>query len=386
VSVHMVSAWAVLFWTGVGGVLYAYAGYPLLLTTLAGARRRRATSASDCARPLPSVSLIVPAHNEGETIGSKISNCALLRYPHDRLEILYVSDGSTDGTAELIRSGLDARSRLIELPERCGKAAALNAGLEHAGSEIVVFTDASLQLEEGALEAIVRPFSEPDVGCVSGEDVVAGTGGEALYGRYELFLRRRESELHSIAGASGSFYAERRSLTRPFVANLAPDFLSVLRTVERGYRAVSEPAARGRMRAVDAPSDEFRRKVRTLLRGMTTIGRYRHLLNPVRYGWFAWILFSHKIARWLVPLFMVLALLTSMRLAVGSTFFVAAAAVQGLVYGAAVLAIALSRGGGKYLPVKIAVFAVASNAAVAVAWWKYLTGVRQEIWTPSRRG
>lgn len=375
--------WTVLFWTAVAGVMYAYAGYPALLTIASAARRRVRPAHRDL---LPSLSLIVPAHNEREAIESKIRNCAELRYPHDRLQILYVSDGSTDGTAELIRAGLDARSRLIELPARSGKAAALNAGLEQAGNEIVVFTDASMQLEEDALQAIVRPFSAADVGCVSGEDLVAGSGGEALYGRYELFLRRRESRLHSIAGASGSFYAERRSLSRPFEANLAPDFLSVLRAVERGYRAVSEPTARGHMKAVGAPADEFRRKVRTLLRGMTTIGRYPHLLNPVQYGWFAWILLSHKVVRWLVPLFMMVALLTSMRLAVESAFFVAAAALQGVLYGVACLAIVRREGGREYLPVRIAVFAVASNAAVAVAWWKYLTGVRQEIWTPSRRG
>jgi cellulose synthase/poly-beta-1,6-N-acetylglucosamine synthase-like glycosyltransferase len=374
--------WAMLFWTAVAGVIYAYAGYPLLLA-LASATRKRVKPAA--LEALPSISLIVPAHNEEHAIQAKIRNCALLRYPPDQLEILYVSDGSTDGTAELIRTGLDARSRLIELPARRGKAAALNAGLEQAAHEIVVFTDASMRLEEDALEAIVQPFRVTEVGCVSGEDVVAGAGGEALYGRYELFLRRRESRLHSIAGASGSFYAERRSLSRPFQANLAPDFSSVLRAVESGYRAVSEPTARGSLKALVAPADEFRRKVRTLLRGMTTIGHYSHLLNPVKYGWFAWILLSHKIARWLVPLFMLVALLTSLWLAAGSVFFAAAALLQGILYGAASVAIGRCDGRHGFLPLRIAVFAVASNAAVAVAWWKYLTGVRQELWAPSRR-
>ena len=140
------------------------------------------------------------------------------------------------------------------LPARAGKAAALNAGLERATGEIVVFTDAGILLDRGALASLVGHFNDPSVGCVSGEDYVEGGGSEGLYGRLELLLRREEARLHSIAGASGCFYGMRRSLCRPFRPGMAPDFLSVLDTVRSGHRALCEPAARGSMTATAEPA------------------------------------------------------------------------------------------------------------------------------------
>jgi exosortase A-associated hydrolase 2 len=226
--------------------------------------------------------VLVPAYNEAGVIGSKLDNLLGLDYPRDRLQLVVVSDGSTDGTNALLEAAAagDERLTTVLLDERRGKANALNQGLGRATGEIVVFSDSSILLDAQALRAIVKPFADPEVGCVSGEDHIPEGGGEGLYGRYELFLRNRESAVGSIVGASGSFYAERRALCRPFVDGLAPDFLSVLNTVEQGYRAVTEPAAFGFMSAVKHPGDEFRRKVRTLLRGITTLWVKRGLLNP----------------------------------------------------------------------------------------------------------
>ncbi len=159
----------------------------------------------------------------------------------------------------------------------------LNAGLERATGEIVVFTDAGILLDAGALASLVGHFSDPVVGCVSGEDYVEGGGSEGLYGRLELLLRREEARLHSIAGASGCFYGMRRSLCRPFRPGMAPDFLSVLDTVRSGHRALCEPAARGSMTATQSQRAEFSRKARTFLRGLTALFGNASLLNPMRY-------------------------------------------------------------------------------------------------------
>ena len=227
--------------------------------------------------------------------------------------MIFVSDGSTDGTTEAVRAALDDRTDASSRsPTRGGKAGALNAGLAHARHDIVVFTDASILLEPGAVRAIVRPFADPKVGCVSGEDRIAGSGGEALYGRYELFIRRQEARLHSIVGASGSFYAQRRAICRAVHPQRRAGFLvRAARPSRSGYRALAEPEASGHMAAVERAAEEFERKVRTLLRGMTTLGRDAHLLNPFRYGAFAWCLFSHKVVRWLVPVFLLVCLLSS---------------------------------------------------------------------------
>jgi len=375
------ATWAVwLFWIGVFGVFYPYLGYPLVLMAL---RRLRPRPAPPPLAEWPTLSLIIPVHNEARRLASKIANTRALDYPADRLEVLFVSDGSTDETVDLVRSSAPDMQLLV-LPERGGKAAALNAGLERVRGDIVVFTDASIALEPASLRAIVGPMADPRVGCVSGEDRIAESGGEGLYGRYELFLRRLESDLHSIVGASGSFYAQRRSVCTPFTEGMAPDFLSVLRTVERGYRAVSEETAVGSMTSVKDPRQEFDRKVRTLLRGMTALFACTPLLNPFRHGVFAFELWSHKVLRWTVPFFLLLALLAPLAL-LDRPFYLAAFAAQVVFYAGALAALLGWGPVGRTLPGKIALYFSSVNAAILAAWYRYWTGVRQELWTPSRR-
>jgi cellulose synthase/poly-beta-1,6-N-acetylglucosamine synthase-like glycosyltransferase len=374
----MIARW--VFWLSAAGVVYAYAGYPLLVWWLS--RRKPISAGADA--PLPDVTLIIPVHNERATIADKLANTRALRYPSG-LTAFFVSDGSTDGTAEIVAAAQDDRIRLVTLPERGGKAGALNAGLANARTPIVVFSDASIMLEPDSLRAIARPFHAPDIGCVSGEDRIAGGGGEGLYGRYELFLRRHESRLYSLVGASGSFYAQRRDLCGVFVPNVAPDFLSVLRCVEAGFRAVSEPAAVGVMGAVDSPRDEFARKVRTILRGLTTLGQHARLLNPLRYRVFAFELISHKLMRWLVPVFLAAMLVAGAVLAPAAPLYAVLLALQVAFYLLALAGMA----GALPVPIaglgRIATYFTTVNAATLVAWLKYAQGARQEIWSPSRR-
>lgn len=374
----------VLFWLSVFGVVYPYLGYPVVLWVLGRFLGRQVRRENEDAPFYPSVSMIIPVCNEEARIERKIVNTAALRYPADRLQVLFVSDGSTDRTVELIKMRASGTMTLIELPVRQGKGAALNAGLDHAKHDILVFSDAAIELEPDALRHIVRGFRDAEVGCISGEDKIADSGGEAWYGRYELLVRRLESKVHSIVGASGSFYAQRRELCGPFLEGLAPDFLSVLRTVEQGFRAVSEPAAVGAMTSVKDSKQEFERKVRTLIRGMTTLFTYVRVLNPVRFGMFAFEVLSHKALRWSVPFFLVMALASSITL-LGSPWFNLVVIVQVAFYGAALLAFS----GWCYirhsLLGKIALYFSMVNAAILVAWFKYGKGVRQELWTPSQR-
>jgi cellulose synthase/poly-beta-1,6-N-acetylglucosamine synthase-like glycosyltransferase len=373
------------FWASVAAAGYAYAGYPLLLVLLARVVNRPNGPAAALVDEPPSVSVIVPVHNERGGIGDKLQNTRQLDYPRGGLQVIFVSDGSTDGTAEYLRAVPDAEIEVVELGERGGKAAALNAGLARARHEIVVFSDASIRLRPDALRQIVRPFALPEIGCVSGEDHIEQLGGEGLYGRYELAIRRLESRLHSIVGASGSFYAQRRALCEPFVPALAPDFLSVLRTVERGYRAVAAPSAVGTMRAVDSPQDEFERKVRTLLRGMTTLREHVHLLNPFAFGWFAFALASHKVMRWLVPFFLIAALMSSAALAPGSAAYLALFVGQAGFYALAAAGLAAVPVLSSSLPVRVSSYFTTVSLATMMAWIKYAAGVRQELWSPSRR-
>ena len=377
-------AMEVLFWISAVGVVYPYAGYPALLWVWGCLVGRGWKPESEAPAIYPSITMIIPACNEEKRIERKIENTAALRYPSDRLQVLFVSDGSTDRTVELIQKQAHAMMTLIERPVRQGKAAALNAGLVHATHEILVFTDAAIELEPDALRNIVQGFRDPAIGCISGEDKIPESGGEAWYGRYELLVRRLESKVHSIVGASGSFYAQRRKLCDPFTEGMAPDFLSVLRTVEKGFRAVSEPGAVGTMTSVKDPKQEFERKVRTLIRGMAALFSYARVLNPVCFGVFAVEMLSHKLLRWSVPFFLITALFSSVML-FESPLFLLCAVLQIGFYLVALAAFSGWRVVRQSLLGKVALYFTMVNAAILVAWVKYAIGVRQELWTPSQR-
>jgi len=375
-----------LFWISFLGIAYAYVGYPLLLRAIATVtgRQPRPALREDGDGTLPAVSVIVPVHNEEAVIAAKLDNLASLEYPRERLEVLVVSDGSTDRTPDIVRARAKEGLRLLEVKERGGKAGALNCGMAHATGDVVCFTDASIMLEPGALKALLRNFDDPTVGCASGEDVIRAGGGERLYGMYELGIRRLESAVSSIVGASGSFYAQRRHLCKEFPEGLAPDFLSVLDTVGRGFRAVTDPSAVGTMTSLHSSRAEFHRKVRTLLRGMATLRARIGMLNPLRHGLFAVLLFSHKLVRWWVPYFL-LALFVANAFLAATPFFAMFLAAQVAFYGLALLAWAGVGVVRDSLPGKVAVYFTVVNLATLVAWWKFARGVRQEIWNPTRR-
>lgn len=371
------------FWTFTVGVLYAYFGYPLVLAIWGrwSSWRRLAGDPGYT----PTVTVVIPAHNEEAVIREKVENTLSLDYPPDRVRVIIVSDGSTDGTARIVSEYLgDLRLELLESSERKGKANALNMALRLAKSEIVVFSDSSIVLDHGALREVVNGFQDEAVGCVSGEDYIPDGGGEGLYGRYELFLRNQESKVSSIAGASGSFYAQRRTLCRPFPEGVAPDFLSVLNTVEQGYRAITEPRAFGTMSAVGSVDQELQRKVRTLLRGMSTLWYKKNLLNPWHFGRYAFVLISHKVFRWLVPLFL-LGMLASNILLAGSSFYGVVLVVQLAFYSLALLAWGGMSNLEDSLYGRIPLYFVTVNIAIILAGGRFLRGARQEIWEPSKR-
>jgi len=371
-----------LFWISLAAVIYPYAIYPALLVAWNRLTGRRAPLPDLTHRP--SVSVVLPVHNEARRIEAKVRNLLELDYPDDRLQLIVVGDGCTDDTLERAARAGGSRVAVRPLPNRAGKAAALNAGLELATGEIMVFTDAGILLDRGALASLVGHFAQAEIGCVSGEDYVEGGGSEGMYGRMELFVRREEARLHSIAGASGCFYGMRRALCRPFRPGMAPDFLSVLDTVRSGHRAVCEPAARGAMTATSSQSAEFSRKARTFLRGLTALFGNAALLNPLRCPAFAFILWSHKLMRWLGPVSLVLCLLSAFALK-DHTLYAFMLYAQVVFYGMALAALAWPDAVGRIGVARISGFFLLVNAAAGQALLQWLTGVRQEIWEPTRR-
>ncbi len=370
-----------IFWFSFSTIFYAYFGYPLMLLLFSFFKKREFSK-----KPFePTVSLIIPVHNGERMISDKLKNTLMLEYPREKLEIIVSSDGSTDQTNPIIRRFEDQGIKLVALPQRQGKAAALNKGLEVSKGEIIIFSDVSIMLEKDSLKQIVQNFASDQIGCVSGEDYIISTdGGEGLYGKYELFLRRLESSLSSIVGASGCFYAQRRDLIDPFPAGMAPDFFSVLNVIKKGYLAISDQKAKGVMSSISTVGEEFPRKIRTILRGMTTLFHQRALLNPFRYPFLSFQLLSHKVIRWSVPFFMVIMFVTNLFL-MKEWFYSLLLMLQIVFYGLAVFGLLWSEGIHVSRVFRFPSYFFLSNMATLFAWIKYFLGERQEIWKPSGR-
>ena len=377
------------FLLGSAVALYAYLGYPILLKLLSLVRPQPASAGEPSTWPL--ITITIPAYNEERAIAATLDAILATDYPADRRQILVVSDASTDRTDEIVRGYADRGVELLRVPVRGGKTAAENAAREHLRGDIVVNTDASVRIAPNALKPLIARFADPRVGVASGRDVSVGqldhdlNLGESGYVGYEMWVRALETRVGSIVGASGCFYAIRRPLHLTlFPAALSRDFACALIAREQGYRAVSVEEAVCFVPRIQSLRREYRRKVRTLTRGLETLWYKRALLNPIRHGLFAWMLASHKLVRWLAPWGLALA-------AVG-WLSTAVALDSWLLLGIFVLPLLLAVGGwlwpeDRQAPRVVAVPAYLVSGIVAAmdAWLRALRGERNPVWEPTRR-
>lgn len=309
----------IIFWTCVFIVLYTYVGYGLLLYGVVWLKRRwckadaaYTRSASDT---LPSVTLMICAYNEEEVVEEKMRNTLALDYPRERFTVMWVTDGSTDRTNELL--GHYPEVKLVFSPERKGKTAALHHGMSEVQSDLVVFTDANTMLNEGAIREMVRQFDDPRVGCVSGEKRVAArhagdtaAKGEGLYWKYESALKRWDSELYSAMGAAGELYAIRRELYREVPSNaLLDDFMMSMCLVAEGYRIAYTSDAYAMEYGSANLEEESKRKRRIAAGGLQSVWWLRQLMNPFRHPKVAFQFVSHRVLRWSITPFALLALI-----------------------------------------------------------------------------
>ena len=308
----------ILFWFCAGIIIYVYAGYPLVLASGLLRRRRRAVLAGDKTVGLPSLSIIVAAHNEESAIETKIQNIFASDYPRERLEILVGSDGSSDRTEEIVRKYSGDGVGLISFPMQQGKSAIQNGLVAAASGEVLVFTDADCEFGPLALRALVTHFDDPEVGLVTGAPAYANehensvTANEGVYLRYETWLRRQESERGLLAMASGSLFAVRHSLWRPLDRQLGDDFELPLRVTLAGFRNVLEPCAQTVTRlSQNSAGSMFALKVRIISKDFRAIRKYKSVLSPFSRADLALSLWSHKLLRWLVPYFLISMLVTS---------------------------------------------------------------------------
>jgi cellulose synthase/poly-beta-1,6-N-acetylglucosamine synthase-like glycosyltransferase len=377
---HLVGACAV--WGSLALVGFVYAGYPLFLLAVP---RRKGFRRSD--GPLPPVSVVIAAHNEARVIAATVENKLAQDYPKNLLDVIVVSDGSEDGTDELVERIGDDRVTLLRQEPRQGKTLALNRALQAARGEIVVISDANSLYRPDAVRRLVAAFEDDSVGYATGCLVyrdpgeTAVGGGSGMYMRYENWLRTLESRAGSIVGVNGGIDAVRSRLYSPMRADHLPDFILPLRVIERGLRVVYCEGAVSSEDALGRQEAEYRMRVRVSLRALHGLAEMRHLLAP-RFGLFGFQLLVHKLLRYVLFAPLVVALISSALLSAWPLYR-ALFVLQLLCYALAAVGW-LSAGRIRLRPVFVPFYFCLLNVAAADALFRFLRGERQVLWTPRK--
>ncbi|HWE58950.1 MAG TPA: glycosyltransferase family 2 protein [Solirubrobacteraceae bacterium] len=366
---------AIVFWLSAALLVYTQVGYPLLLALLVRLLHREQAAAGSREGQLPGVSAIVAAYNEQEVIAQRITNLRSLDYPPDRLQVIVASDGSSDHTVSRARAaGADV---VLELP-RGGKIRAQDAAVEEAGGELLVFSDANAAWDRDALRRLVGAFADPGVGYVCGDVSfldVGGTNQEGLYWRYEMWLRRMESALHSVTSGNGAIYATRRDAYLTVDPLAGHDLSFPFNMVKRGWRAIYVSEAHATERMAPSIEGEFARKRRMARRTWPTLFS-SGLISPRGYSpLYALMIFSHRILRYAVPFLHALALAANVPLLGQGWIYIVTLALQLALYGGAALAPAVPA-----RPLLVARYYVVTNWALAAGLWDWLRGERSPVW------
>lgn len=381
------AALAALFWGALFALAQTYVLYGAFLGALASRSEPETERSSN--REYPTVSLVIAAYNEEEVIAEKIENSLELDYPDDKLEIVVFSDASSDRTDEIVASYADRGVELRRIEGRVGKTACQNAVVEECDSAVVVFSDANGMYEPDAIERLVERF-EPGVGCVVGELRYreAGVEGESVYWRYERRLRSLESRVGTLVSGNGSIYAVRRSSYVPLASDEISDFAELLAIIENGERVTYAPEAVAWEDTGDSVDSEFDRRVRITTRAWHTLVRYRSLLDPASRPTVAVQLTSHKLLRWLSPVFLGVAFLANVGLvALGAGWLYALMLVcQTTCYALAGVGGLSERAGrptGRL--VSIPYYFLNSNYAMALGLKNFLAGRNIVTWETAER-
>ncbi len=385
--------WQIVFVLSCFVVFYNYAGYAVIVYLLNRLKSKPKAAEND-AQFFPTVSFIVAAFNEEDCIEKKVINSLQQRYPSDRIEFIFITDGSTDRTADIIGQYRDIR--VMHSPDRKGKSAALNRAVAAASNDILIFSDANTILNDLATRNITRHYFEARVGGVAGEKkVLSGTegndvgAGEGLYWKYESYLKKLDSDFYSVVGAAGELFSLRRNLFEPVSHDvILDDFIISMKVAEKGYRIVYEPEAY----AMELPSfsmqDEQKRKVRIAAGGFQAIGMLRSLLRFWKQPALSFLYISHRLLRWtLSPLCLILAFVSNAVLLfeTDSFFFRMLFAAQLAFYGMAAFAAYLPKENKLMKVFKLPYYFVFMNLSVIQGFFRYLRGKQPATWEKARR-
>ena len=382
-------------------VFYTFLGYGVLLWMIIQLKRRF-NPASKIYRSnkeaYPSVTFIVAAYNEEKWIASKVKNTIELDYPRDKLQLFFVTDGSTDQTPDIIKNfptPTDVQLKLFHQPQRKGKIAAVNRIMKEVKTPIVIYTDANTHVNAKAVKRIVKHYQNPKVGAVAGEKRIrqdlrneASSAGEGIYWRYESKLKEWDSELYSVVGAAGELFSIRTNLYEPPAPDtIIEDFYMTLQIAQRGFQVKYEPDAYALESSSASVEEELKRKIRIAAGGLQAIYRLRPLLNIFRYGILSFQYISHRVLRWtLAPLALPIIFLSNLALAyaIGGVylFFLSA---QVLFYLLALIGYLLEK---KQLKIKaffIPYYFCIMNYAVYRGFFRILLGNQSVMWERAKR-
>lgn len=388
----------IIFWLGLLIVFYAYIGYGLVLWCLVSVKRLFGTQNQPETGALPEVTLVVCAYNEEDWIGQKISNSIALDYPRHLIRFCFVTDGSDDRTAELVRDypyPSEVQWHLMHQPERRGKIAAFHRAMLQIESPIVVSTDANTLLNPEAMRRLVQHFADPGVGAVAGEKRIsmaekddASSAGEGIYWKYESRLKQWDAELWSVVGAAGELFALRTECYEPVAPDtLVEDFQLTMRIAQRGWRVQYEPGAWAVEGSSASVTEEMKRKVRIAAGGLQAVWRLAPLLNPFRYGILSFQYISHRVLRWtLAPLFLPILFIVNLILAFqGSAFYQISMLAQILFYLAALLGWFLEQRKLKVKALFVPYYFCLMNWAMYAGFVRLMRGRQTVIWEKAKR-
>lgn len=366
-------------------LFYTYIGYPLLVTLLSFLKPVRVADPDYT----PTVSMLIAAHNEEAGIERKLEQTVALDYPPDKLEILVLSDGSVDRTDEIVKSFRDPRVRLIRVEPRKGKTNAQNFGVREAKNDVLVFSDATTIYHPQALRRLAANYADSHVGAVSGRYQYFDAAGNSPMGlgsvafwNYENLIKRAQSRLATISGCCGCIYSVRRSAYTDLNPDIISDLVQPLWTIRKGYRVVFETEALAYEETTQSTQEEFSMRVRVVTRGMRGLLSVPELFKPWKYPWICFQLVSHKVLRWLVPVFLLVLFLANLAL-VSKPLFALTLTLQIAFYLCALFA--------RYVPIHrtwkvlgMPLFFCTLNAAALVSLFKLLRGHKYAVWQPVR--
>ena len=387
----------ITFWISLFIIFYTFLGYGILLYFLIRLRRilkgKRPVPQSEVSS-LPSCTLIVAAYNEENFIAKKIRNTLLLSYPENKLEYVFITDGSTDKTPDIIATY--SQIRLMHVPERSGKIAAVHRAVDQIETEIIIFTDANTILNKNSLINIARHYLDERTGAVAGEKRIyvnekedASAAGEGFYWKYESALKKWDSELCTVVGAAGELFSVRRDLYKPVSKDaILDDFMISMLIAAQGYRIVYEPDAYAFETASENLHEELKRKVRIAAGGIQSIIWLKDLLNIFKYGTLSFQYISHRVLRWtLTPILLIVTFILNIAILTESSesIYVLLIAGQTIFYLLALVGFILEKKQIRIKALFIPYYFCIMNYAVLAGMIRYFKKGQSAAWEKAKR-